>query len=105
MNELSRNQQLIAELLATSGRLHAYEVKRRLHGAIGHGSVYQALSAMQAKGVVESEWSVPANPEESTGGPPRKYYQLTGLGRELLELAKARDRAVSRARGVPRTTG
>lgn len=40
MVDLSKNQQLIAELLAKRKRLHAYEIKKILQGTLGHGSVY-----------------------------------------------------------------
>ena len=96
MVDLSKNQQLIAELLGKRQRLHAYEVKKILQGVLGHGSVYQALSAMEAKGAVTSEWELPGKGSEG-GGPPRKYFQLTTLGKDLLEIANARDRATARA--------
>jgi DNA-binding PadR family transcriptional regulator len=83
MPRLPGNQRTIMELLAKRGRLHAYEVKRILRGEIGHGSVYAALSAIQAKGLAEAEWELPG-PSGSTGGPPRKYFTLTAAGREAL---------------------
>lgn len=98
MTDLSRNQQLLAELLRERKRLHAYEMKRLLARTLGHGSVYQALSAMEAKGAVISEWELPTTGSEG-GGPPRKYFELTQLGTELLEIAQQRDAAVSRALG------
>jgi len=96
MTDLSRNRQLLAELLHERKRLHAYEMKRLLAGTLGHGSVYQALSAMEAKGAVSSEWELPTAGSEG-GGPPRKYFELTKLGGELLEIAQQREAAVSRA--------
>lgn len=95
--DLPRNQRLVAELLLQRGRLHAYEIKQLLLGTIGHGSVYQALSAIERKGFATTTWQLPGQSSEG-GGPPRKYYELTGLGREILELEHARDAAHERAR-------
>lgn len=104
MVDLSRNQQLIAELLLKRQRLHAYEVKKILAGTLGHGSVYQALSAMESKGAVTSEWELPGQGSEG-GGPPRKYFQLTTLGKDLLGIAQARERATARAERRAKRSG
>ncbi|MCK9496678.1 MAG: PadR family transcriptional regulator [Dehalococcoidia bacterium] len=96
MVDLSKNQQLIAELLVKRQRVHAYEIKKILAGVLGHGSVYQALSAMESKGAVTSEWELPGVGSEG-GGPPRKYFTITTLGKDLLEISHARDRATARA--------
>ena len=103
MVDLSKNQQLIAELLVSRHRLHAYEIKKILAGVLGHGSVYQALSAMETKGAVTAEWELPTQGSEG-GGPPRKYFQLTTLGKDLVEIAHARDRATARAERRARRT-
>lgn len=104
MVDLSKNQQLIAELLQKRQRLHAYEVKKLLTGVLGHGSVYQALAAMEDKGAVTSEWELPSAGSEG-GGPPRKYFTLTTLGKDLLEIAHARDRATARAERRSKRSG
>lgn len=93
---MSKNQRLIAELLAEHGRLHAYEMKKILEGVMGHGSVYGTLSALKAKGFVETEWQLPGKGSEGSG-PPRKYVSLSGLGQEALGLERAYDEAVTRA--------
>lgn len=47
------------------------------------GTLYPLLSRLKNQGLLEYEW------EESQTGPPRKYYELTTLGRETLrELRK-----------------
>jgi DNA-binding PadR family transcriptional regulator len=97
--DLPRNQRRVAELLLERGRLHAYEIKQVLVGEIGHGSVYQALSAIERKGFATTEWQLPTESSEG-GGPPRKYYELTALGLEILELERARDEAHARATGL-----
>jgi PadR family transcriptional regulator, regulatory protein PadR len=43
------------------------------------GTVYPLLRRLQREGKVEASW------QESVAGPPRKYYRLTPLGRDLLE--------------------
>lgn len=43
------------------------------------GTLYPLLSRMRRNGLLEHEW------QESEGGPPRKYYQLTEDGKEVLK--------------------
>ena len=48
------------------------------------GTLYPLLTRMKNGGLLKYEW------QESTQGPPRKYYALTDLGGQLLlELDKA----------------
>lgn len=42
------------------------------------GTLYPLLSRLKSQGLVAYDW------EESKSGPPRKYYELTKLGREVL---------------------
>ncbi len=47
------------------------------------GTIYPMLSRLKKEGLLTYRW------EESTGGPPRKYYKITPLGEEFLgELRK-----------------
>ena len=47
------------------------------------GTLYPLLSKMRREGLVDYEW------RESDSGPPRKYYELTGRGRnQLAELSE-----------------
>lgn len=47
------------------------------------GTLYPLLTRLKNAGLLSYRW------EESTSGPPRKYYKLTELGKEfLLELDK-----------------
>ena len=50
---------------------------------ISDGTVYPILRKLKSDGLVTTYLS------ESSGGPPRKYYSLTELGRKLYELQKA----------------
>lgn len=48
------------------------------------GTLYPLLTRLKNSGLLSYRW------EESTQGPPRKYYSLTGKGEELLtELDKS----------------
>ena len=57
---------------------YAYEIASRLAVAIGmgEGTIYPLMRRMQADGLVETYLV------ESSAGPSRKYYRLTGKGRE-----------------------
>lgn len=92
MESLPRTQLEVLVVLATRGRTHAYDIKLRLEGVLGHSSVYAALSRAQAKGFVTAEWEAPgARPPGS--GPLRKYYELTPFGRQALSAHEARSGA------------
>lgn len=43
------------------------------------GTLYPLLTRMKNEGLLSYRW------QESTGGPPRKYYALTQEGQQLLE--------------------
>ena len=64
------------------GPLYGYEIVRRLAGAdslvITEGTVYPILSRLRNENYLDTYI------EESTEGPPRKYYRLTGRGRDEL---------------------
>ena len=66
-----------------SGPLYGYEIVRRLGDVdslvITEGTVYPILSRLRNEAYVESYI------EESSEGPPRKYYRLTPGGREELK--------------------
>ena len=51
--------------------------------ATTEGTLYPLLRRLQREGKVEGSW------QESVAGPPRKYYQLTPQGRDLLERMTA----------------
>ena len=54
------------------------------------GTVYPLLTRLKNDGLLTYRW------EESTGGPPRKYYKITPLGEEFLnELKKTWNQLVS----------
>ena len=59
---------------------YAYDIASRLAQEIGmgEGTIYPLMRRMQADGLVKTYL------EESSSGPPRKYYQLTRAGHAAL---------------------
>lgn len=64
---------------------YAYDIASRLAEGIGmgEGTIYPLMRRMQSDGLVTTYL------EESSSGPPRKYYQLTKAGRAALVAQKA----------------
>ena len=64
---------------------YAYDIASRLAADIGmgEGTIYPLMRRMQADGLVKTYL------EESSSGPPRKYYQLTKAGHAALVAQKA----------------
>lgn len=77
-------------ILATlwKGRLYGLEILRSLSGDsqldVAEGTLYPILSRLKAEGLLQFEWV------EAEAGHPRKYYWLTGVGRQ-----RAREMAVA----------
>ena len=63
---------------------YAYDIASRLAEEIGmgEGTIYPLMRRMQADGLVKTYL------EESSSGPPRKYYQLTKAGHAALASQK-----------------
>lgn len=61
---------------------YGYELVQRLAAADGlltsEGTIYPLLARMRREGLVTTEW------QESSSGPPRRYYRLTEDGRRAL---------------------
>lgn len=66
--------------------LYTSEILEKLKEAkllVVEGTVYPLLTRLKNEELLSYRW------EESTSGPPRKYYSLTDKGKEILiELAK-----------------
>jgi PadR family transcriptional regulator PadR len=64
---------------------YGYEIAEYLsqHIDIADGTVYPILRKLKSDGVLTTYL------QEESGGPPRKYYSLTGLGRETYENDRA----------------
>lgn len=54
------------------------ETLKRAQLVVVEGTVYPLLTRMKNEGLLSYRW------QESTGGPPRKYYTLTVEGKTLL---------------------
>lgn len=76
-------------------RMYASDILKSLKEAkllVVEGTLYPLLTRLKNAGLLEYEW------EESTSGPPRKYYLLTETGKtflnELQETWNELDQAV-----------
>ena len=69
--------------LLRDGDKYGFELTRTLADADGlvtsEGTVYPLLTRLREDGLVETFW------QESSQGPPRRYYRLTKDGRRALE--------------------
>jgi PadR family transcriptional regulator PadR len=75
-------QYCVLALLADDER-YGFDLVRGLAEVDGmvtsEGTIYPLLSRLRRDGLVESTW------QESTTGPPRRYYRLTTAGQAALE--------------------
>lgn len=81
-------------LTIARGPVYASDILLRLKEAemiVVEGTLYPLLSRLRAAELVSYSW------EESTAGPPRKYYALTDKGREELEGLKGTWQKLNRA--------
>jgi DNA-binding PadR family transcriptional regulator len=90
------------EILVTlaSGESHGYrivkDIEERTDGyvSLGVSTLYAAVKRMVDDGLVEDAGN---QSSERSGGPPRRYYRITDLGREVAYLEASRLR---RAAGI-----
>ena len=71
--------------LLTRRDCYGYEIFEYLSGHIdiADGTVYPILRKLKADGLLTTYL------QEESGGPPRKYYKLTELGRETYQTDRA----------------
>lgn len=73
--------------LLAQGPAYGYEIARRLRtagfGEVNGGTLYPLLRRLEDASYVTSSW------RDSDDGPPRKYYEVTGAGREETARRKA----------------
>ena len=72
--------------IVSSGDVYVADILGRLEDtdfATREGTLYPLLSKMRREGLLDYDW------RESAAGPPRKYYRLTGLGRDHLDEFRA----------------
>ena len=65
------------------------------------GTVYPILRRLDQEGLVKSKWEK-AEAAQRENRPPRRYYEITGVGQKTLAEALQRYRTVEAA--VPRAT-
>lgn len=75
---------LLSVLAKANEPMYGYLIAKQLEAEsenttlIKQGALYPVLRSLETSGLLESEV------EPSTSGPPRRYYQITPLGRETL---------------------
>lgn len=78
---------LVLSILEGEGELHGYAIKKRLEELSGgklvpsEGALYDILKGLEKHGLVEGVWA-------EVGGRPRRYYSITGTGRNVLARLK-----------------
>jgi DNA-binding PadR family transcriptional regulator len=74
-------------LADVSARRYGYDLMKT--AKLPSGTLYPMLARLADQGLVTSEWE--PQPDDASGRPPRKYYQLSGEGIRVarLELAQA----------------
>ena len=67
------------------GDCYGYEISSQLaqRMELADGTVYPILRKLKSDGLLDTYL------QEESGGPPRKYYSLTSLGREAYEKERA----------------
>lgn len=68
--------------IISAQQVYAADILKKLNEttfATQEGTLYPLLSKMRREGFLEYEWI------ESESGPPRKYYKLTGEGKQRLK--------------------
>jgi PadR family transcriptional regulator len=73
-------------VLLENGPLHGYALMDKLVDSfsisvMNPNQVYRALRALEGMGAISSDWD-----EDESQGPPRRVYQLTEDGKELLDF-------------------
>src|SRR5512138_3753420 len=72
--------------IVSSQDAYASDIIEKLKGAkmiVVEGTLYPLLTRLKNDGLLSYRW------EESTQGPPRKYYKITEAGQKSLEEMKA----------------
>jgi PadR family transcriptional regulator, regulatory protein PadR len=80
-------EHLVMRAVASLGKDTAYgmaifDAVRSVYPPISFGSIYTSLDRLTWKGYLESELG---EPESKRGGRARKYYQITGHGKKVLD--------------------
>ena len=86
MLRLTRPTALVLLALAR-GLRHGFDVLDAT--GLESGTVYPILRRLEDAGLVRSQWE-PVRAARDAGRPPRRYYELTGLGAEAVREARRR---------------
>ncbi|MGH2623562.1 MAG: PadR family transcriptional regulator [Sphingobacterium sp.] len=68
--------------IISRGEIYASDITRELKKAellVVEGTLYPLLTRLKNNGLLSYSW------QESTSGPPRKYYQITSEGKDVLK--------------------
>jgi PadR family transcriptional regulator, regulatory protein PadR len=83
MSQLRRGVLEYCVLALLRRRLYGVELLRELAKvelmATSEGTIYPLLSRLRREGLVQATW------QESSSGPPRRYYELTDAGARALD--------------------
>ncbi len=86
MNSGTASLVLLSVLSQSEGPMYGYQIAKLLDDnrqdalAMKQGALYPVLRSLEKNGLLSS------NVEPSVSGPPRRYYTITGDGRETLTL-------------------
>lgn len=76
---------VLLSILSRAGRpMYGYQITKNIDSGegggpdMGQGALYPVLRSLEKTGLLESRV------EPSVSGPPRRYYSITGTGRETL---------------------
>lgn len=71
------------------------EIRDRSQGRIdlATSTLYSAIRTLRREGLIEDAGE---RPDEESGGPPRRYYRITELGRRVAHLEAVRLQSVAR---------
>lgn len=81
-------------LLLNKGRAYPSDILNLMHKAnmvVVEGTIYTLLNRLRREGKLDYEW------EESPKGPPRKYYSITSIGKETLNVMSEAWEEITRA--------
>ena len=78
---LSGKESVILDLLVRKGELYGLQLVAASKRQLKRGTVYVTLGRMEAKGYITSRLD---DPSPESGGPPRRLYRPTALGRRVL---------------------
>ena len=81
-------------VLHALARGHRYGFDLMEETGLTSGTVYPALDRLEARGLARSRWE-DAEVAQSEKRPPRKYFEITGDGKEALIVALDRYRALA----------